>query len=66
MTKEETQNLVDKIYGDFCKEIGDLNIQASSNVITVVGELTRALKRVCNNNGGTAIIVDGVKYTKDD
>lgn len=54
-------NLPDKIYNEWIKETTDI-IKADMNAVQVVGELTRALKRIVNANGGTAYIVDGVSH----
>lgn len=58
-------NLPDKIYEEFIKETEGL-IRGDMTAVQVVGEMTRALKRVTNKNGGTAITIDGVKYDIND
>lgn len=58
-------NLSDKIYSEWVKEIDGL-VNVEMNPVQVVGELTRALKRVTNRNGGTSIIIDGVHYDQHD
>lgn len=55
-------NIPDKIYSDFCKEWEGMKVPADMSAVIVVGELTRALKRVCHRYGGTAITIDSVKY----
>lgn len=55
-------NLPDTIYQEWIKETGALKIKADTTAVAVVGELTRALKRVTNKHGGTAYIVNGIRY----
>lgn len=57
-------NIADKIYEEYIRETNGL-ISIDMSPAQIVGELTRALKRVINNNGGTAITVDGVGFDKD-
>jgi len=59
------QQLLDTVYQDFCNEVENLKIKADMPAVQVVGELTRALKRVVNNHGATAMTIDGVGYTKN-
>jgi len=59
-------NLPDKIYKEWVEEIYKLGITADTPVAKVFEELTRALKRVTNNNGGTAYTADGVGYNIKD
>lgn len=58
------QELLDKIYDDFTQEVVDLEIAASASAVDVVGQLTRALKRVVNNHGATVITIEGKKLTQ--
>lgn len=52
----------DKIYEEWIRETDAIGIKADTPAVQVVGELTRALKRVVMNNGGTAITINGVRY----
>lgn len=52
----------DEIYDDWIKETDALKLKADTPAVQVVGELTRALKRVAIRHGGTAITIDGVRY----
>jgi hypothetical protein len=58
-------NLPDEIYDRFIREIDSLKIKADTPAVQVVGELTRALKRIVIRHGGTAIIIDGIHYDMD-
>lgn len=59
------QELLDSVYQDFVKEIDNLNIKSWETPVEVTGKLIRALKRVTNSYGGTAMVIDGKKYTKN-
>lgn len=58
------QELLDEIYTQFCNQVEVLKISADMPAVQVVGELTRTLKRVVVELGGTDYIENGVKYTK--
>lgn len=55
-------NLPDTIYEEWCDETEALKIKADMPAVAVVGELTRALKRIIREHGGTAFIENGVHY----
>lgn len=59
-------NVPDQIYEEWLQEVDALHISADMSAVQVVGELTRALKRVTNHNGGTAYIIDGKRYNIND
>lgn len=59
-------NLADDIYDDFSKEVEALKLRGDMSAVEVIGELTRALKRVTNRHGGTAYIENGVHYDVND
>lgn len=58
------QELLDTVYEEFCLTVEALKIKGDTPAVIVVGDLTRALKRVVMQHGSTAIVIDGRKYTK--
>lgn len=60
------QELLDKVYEEFTLTVEALKIKADTPAVQVVGELTRALKRVVNQNGATVITINGKKYTAEE
>lgn len=60
------QELLDTIYEEFTLTVQALKIRGDAPAVQVVGDLTRALKRVVNQHGATAITIDGKKYTNDE